>query len=114
MMLDTTRNPASQEIPIACSLSAEELSVRREEIARTILAGYQEVVDLPDGYAVRFPGNPTWAEKLLAFVVGERACCEFFTFELTFEAQQGPIWLSLRGPEGTKEVVASMLVRSSA
>ena len=71
-------------------------------------------MELPDGYALRFPGDAIWAEKLIAFVVGERACCEFFTFELVFEPRQGPLWLHLRGPEGTKEVVASMLVRSSA
>jgi hypothetical protein len=110
MMSDTVSDLASQEIPIVCTLSAEELNVRREEITRNVLGGVQEVVELPDGYAVRFPGDAGWAEKLLAFIVGERACCAFFTFELVFEPQQGPLWLRLRGPEGTKEVVATMLM----
>ena len=39
----------------------------------------------------------------------QRACCPFFTFALVFEPQQGPLWLHLRGPAGTKEFVASML-----
>jgi hypothetical protein len=103
-------NPESQEIPIICTLSTEELSVRGEEIVRNVLGGIQEVVELPDGYALRFPADASWAEKLLTLVVGERACCEFFTFELIFEPQQGPIWLHLRGPEGTKEVVAEMVM----
>jgi hypothetical protein len=109
MMSDTVSDLASQEIPIVCTLSAEELNVRREEIARNVLGGVQEVAELPDGYALRFPADASWAEKLLTFVMGERACCEFFTFELIFEPRQGPLWLHLRGPAGTKEVVAAML-----
>ena len=69
----------------------------------------QEARELPDGYALRFPGDETWAARLLAFIAAERACCPFFTFALVFEPGQGPLWLQLHGPGGTKEVVAGML-----
>jgi hypothetical protein len=111
MMHGAGSDPASQEVAIICTLSAQEQAARREEIAHTILAGRQEMVELPDGYALRFPGDAAWAEKLLAFIVGERECCAFFTFELIFAPQQGPLWLHLRGPEGTKEIVVTMLGR---
>jgi hypothetical protein len=65
--------------------------------------------ELTDGYALRFPGSDTWANTLLQFITYERACCPFFTFALTFEPEQGPIWLHLRGPEGVKAIIENML-----
>jgi hypothetical protein len=74
-----------------------------------LMEGRQETRELPDGYAVRFPGDDAWAARLLAFITAERACCRFFTFELSFEPGPGPLWLRLRGPEGAKAIAASLL-----
>jgi len=74
------------------------------------------VRELPDGYALRFSGDDAVAGGLLRFISDERVCCSFFTFELAFftfelafEPQHGPIWLRLRGPDGTKGLVAALL-----
>jgi hypothetical protein len=104
--LDT--NDTTEDMPIACSLTAGERALRSDEIT-TLFRGRQEARELPDGYALRFAGDDAWATRLLAFITGERACCPFFTFALVFEPGQGPIWLHLRGPAGTKDVVAGML-----
>ena len=69
----------------------------------------QQVNELADGYALRFPGDDTWANTLVQFISYERACCPFFTFALIFEPQQGSICLQLRGPEGTKGIIENML-----
>lgn len=98
------------ELPIACTLGDEDLRRRSDEIAR-LLEGRQEVRQLSDGYALRFRGTKHSASRLLAFIMRERACCPFFTFELIFEPQQGPIWLHLRGPAGTLDFLAEMLER---
>jgi hypothetical protein len=105
----TNTEQASQEVPIACLLTAHDLKLRRDRILRPLFQGRQEVRELAAGYALRFPGEDVWASRLLEFIAGERACCPFFTFELIFEPRQGPIWLHLRGPEGTKALVAEML-----
>ena len=97
------------DIPIACTLSDRDQARRQGEIADTLFSGRQEVRELPDGYALRFPGDDAWATRLLAFITAERACCPFFRFELVFEQRQGPLWLHLRGPAGTKEFVATLL-----
>lgn len=44
------------------------------------------------------------------FVVLERKCCPFLTFELVFEQEGGPIALRMRGPGGTKEFMAEYVV----
>ena len=97
------------EAPLACSLSAEDLSVRKEAGLRELLDGWQETQELPDGYALRFPGEEEWAARLLSFIAFERRCCPFFTFALVFAPQEGPLWLHLQGPAGTKELLAEWL-----
>jgi hypothetical protein len=88
--------------PVACSLSQRELVERGEEVGE-LFKRVQQVRELPDGYAYCFLGNEEWATRLLKFIMGERSCCPFFTFELGFEPEEGPIWLYIRGPEGVKE-----------
>jgi hypothetical protein len=68
--------------------------------------------ELADGVAFRFPGDGAWVARLAEFVAFERACCQFFTFELTFAPELGPVWLSLRGGEGVKEVAMSFMSKA--
>jgi hypothetical protein len=89
------------DLPIACSLSEHEQVTRGEEVS-DIFKGVQQVHELADGYAYRFPGTEEWATRLLQFIMGERSCCLFFTFELVFEPNHGSIWLQICGPEGIK------------
>ncbi len=92
-------------LPIACTLSAAEQAGRREEATRVLFAGCRKVSELEDGYAYEFPGGDEQIEALTRFVVAERECCTFFTFELTFEPDRGPVHLRMRGPRGTKEFI---------
>jgi hypothetical protein len=100
------------EIPIACTLNAEEQTAWSTGIGRTIFAGYTEARELPDGYALRYPGDDEWAQTLLAFIIHERGCCPFFTFALTFEQGHGTIWLHLTGNGEVKAFVEQMIARA--
>jgi hypothetical protein len=97
-----------QEMPIACTLSAQDYTARTIEIEE-LMQRAVETRELVDGYALKFAGSADQARDLLQFIIQERACCPFFTFELDFEPQEGPIWLSLRGPEGTKGFIQEMI-----
>ncbi|HVC78921.1 MAG TPA: hypothetical protein VNL35_00275 [Chloroflexota bacterium] len=110
-MNQTPIDQAVPEVPIACTLGTEDRRHRGEEVAQLFLEGRPEARQLPDGYALRFPSDDLWASRLLVFIMGERACCPFFTFELLFEPGQGPIWLHLHGPAGTTGFVADLLAR---
>ena len=103
-----SRHVPDATIPIACNLSERERTERERTIAGDVMSGVEETRELPDGYAFRFPGDDPWPERIQAFVLAERRCCPFFTFELVFEPGQGPIWLRLRGAEGTKAFVEEM------
>ncbi|MHB8644780.1 MAG: hypothetical protein ACYDAR_03195 [Thermomicrobiales bacterium] len=100
------------EIPIVCTLTDAEKAAWGTDIGQTVFQGYDETRELPDGYALRFPGDARWAQTLLDFIVHERGCCAFFAFGLVFEPDQGAIWLHLTGGEGVKAFVTEMLDRT--
>ncbi len=97
------------ELPLACSLTAAELRERGEENV-SLFTRAQSVEELPDGYRFAFPAEADDARDLLQFVLAERACCPFFTFELTFPSPHQSIQLVMRGREGVKEIVRDSAV----
>jgi hypothetical protein len=104
------RTMVGENVPITCSLTTDERVTRAEEI-NDLFTGIQQLQELADGYALRFPGTATWPQRVLDFIQGERSCCLFFTFELAFLPNMGSIWLHIRGPEGAKEMVRDALAK---
>ncbi len=93
-----------QAVPLACLLTGEDL-VARGDVVRPLIASYQQLQELEDGYAFQFPGEPEWIQRVVTFIAEERACCPFFTFELQYEPNMGPIWLRLRGSAEIKALL---------
>lgn len=48
---------AMTDAPIACSLTTPPLRAREHVLKREIFVGIQEMRELPDDYALRFPGD---------------------------------------------------------
>ncbi len=94
--------------PIACTLSGSQQARRRQEVATEVFRVARRPREIEDGYEFTFPGSAGWAARLTEFVVFERACCPFFTFEIVFEPDEGPIALKIRGPEGVKEFIEEL------
>ena len=97
------------DLPVACSLSAAELRERGEENL-ALFSQARRIRELADGYAFAFAGADAEAEQLLRFVLAERACCPFWSFELTFASPHQEVWVSVRGNEEAKAVVREGLV----
>ena len=93
---------------MVCTLSGPDMLERKRTVLDEVRAGREEVRELPDGYAYRYPGTDEWAEKWFRMVRLERECCAFLDFELIFERGQGPIWLRIRGAEGAKEALSAL------
>lgn len=73
----------SANIPLACTLSDDDLQARSHEVAQ-FFAQATHVEELADGYAFAFPADGGWPRELLDFVVFERACCPFYSFGVRF------------------------------
>jgi hypothetical protein len=98
----------TDSMQLACTLTGAEQVTRQAEV-NELFTHVQQVDELADGYALRFPGSDAWANALLQFTSFERRCCPFFTFVLVFEPEQGAIWLQLRGPDGVKAIIKDMI-----
>jgi hypothetical protein len=112
MMTHSETDQTATEIPVACTLTAEERAAWSAGTGKTIFYGYSETRELPDGYALRFPGDGHWAQILLDFIVHERGCCLFFAFRLDFEPNNGAIWLHLSGSADAKAFATEMIEAS--
>jgi hypothetical protein len=95
---------ASSEVALVCRLTPAELEARIEDNS-PLLTRVRAMRELPDGYRFAFSADPDGIPDLVGFILAERACCPFFTFELTFPAPHQEIWLTVRGREGVKEIV---------
>ena len=105
--------PRADASPLACNLSEPDLARRRDAISRDLFQHAEEIRELKDGFAYRYPAVEPWAGKLLDFIAVERRCCPFFTFELAFEPNDGPLWLRLRGLAEIKAYIRDGLTGNS-
>lgn len=100
----------NREPELACVPTAIPLTERAAHfpLARELFVDLaKERSDLANGYAFRFA--PDALETLARFIANERKCCPFMSFELTLDAESGPIWLRMTGPPGTREVLQAEL-----
>jgi len=97
------------DLPIACTLQEAELQRRRIDLLERVFARAHESRPVADGYAIRFAADDAALAELLQLIRLERQCCAFMKFRLTVEPADGPVWLELTGPEGTKSFLESTL-----
>ena len=87
-----------------CNLKAFSVKerVRHLQLTYEIERARVETVELANGFAFRFQDGTVSLAELAEWVSAERKCCPFFDFEIEQQADDGPLWLKLRGKEGAK------------
>jgi hypothetical protein len=105
----TTTDNTDSDIDIACSLSAAERVERGGEFER-LFAAAEDVDELAEGYALKFPNRDAWIMRAVELIVAERKCCPFFGFTLVFEQDGGPVWLHVAGPGEVKAFIREQVV----
>jgi len=104
----------SDDIPVACRLSAEELREREATLLAQIRSAVIATEKLPNGYAFRLPGDGKWVGIVADLIVAERECCPFLTFELTAHPNMGPVIMRVTGPDGTRDFLRAILAESES
>lgn len=105
----TSTQERAFDIDIACSLTADEQAERSQEFGK-LFASAEDLAELPDGYALRFPNRDTWITRAAELIVAERKCCPFFGFQLRFEPNGGPVWMHITGPGEVKGFIREQIV----
>ena len=98
----------TMSLPVACSLMDSELQERRRDVLQKVRSGVAEVKEIDYGFLYRFPSDGTWISELANLVELEHQCCPFLKFNITVEPGDGPLWLEITGPPGTKEFLAEV------
>ena len=97
--------------PLACELGAFDGAERRryDALRRELAAARRGTQELPDGFAVLYPGEPELFRKLSEWIILERRCCPFLSFSLRFDAEPPAVRLELVGGEGVKRFLQGQL-----
>ncbi len=98
----------SKSLPVACSLMDSELQERRRNVLQKVRTVVSEMKEIENGFIYRFPSDGAWLRELADMVELEHQCCPFLKFSITVEPGDGPIWLEMTGPQGTKEFLAEV------
>lgn len=109
MGCETLKECTMEPLPIACTLSTEALAERKATTLEQLFTAVQEVQPLNSGYRFRFDASDQILTSIFEMITKERKCCRFMDFELQVLAAEGPVWLAISGPEGTKHFLESML-----
>ncbi len=106
-------NAPMRDLPVACSLSADELGVRRQALLPGLLALATGHHDLEQGRRLTFPPAAGTLDAIARAIDAERHCCPFLRFALTVDQADAPFTLDITGPPGTKEFLADLLGESA-
>lgn len=103
--IDKATELETQAPVIACDVSPFTLDQREywvKEVAPQLYSAVQEIQDLPNGYALRLPGEPEILRLAAEELNFGRLCCPFVHYALEIEPNRGPFWLRMTGGEGVK------------
>jgi len=106
---DFCSEECSSKGALSCKLTTPELQQRKNKILAGLGKKIKKTEELKDGYAFQFNGEDATVDELTEFIKTERACCDFFTFSLSVSGDKNIAWLTLTGPDGTKEFIKSEL-----
>ena len=95
--------------PLACTLTAEELRVHREDLLPGLAATALQRVRLPAGMRFVFGASARRLRELYAVVQRERRCCAFLDFRIELSPGGGALLLDVTGPAGTEQLLESLL-----
>ena len=97
------------DLPIACTLAPGESGARGDELLSGLVQHALERQDLAEGYRFKFGPDAETLQRIARTIIAERQCCRFLTFSVIAHADEGPLWLEVSGPEGTRAFLDELL-----
>lgn len=90
--------------PIACSLTADELPKRLEEISAV---GKDALLSVSVDGALRFRADGTTRRRLEAIIAAESLCCPFLSFDLREYA--GALFVTIDAADGGERLARDLV-----
>jgi hypothetical protein len=99
----------SHALPIACTLSAEQLTAERDTLLTGLADHAVQRTPLPGGIRLRFPATAERMRQIDTVVRREHECCPFLDFHVGLALGGSSLTLDVTGPEGTDRMLALLL-----
>lgn len=106
---DTFPELAITDMPATCRLLPSELHKREATLLADLRKQIVKAHPLPDGYALFLTMNDAMIRLAADVITVERQCCPFLQFRLTVAQESRALLLELRGPAGSRELLAQVL-----
>lgn len=90
---------------VQCSLISEDLSIRKEELKKTIFSKVEKRKEDSNGIIFYFNDEPNLLESVLEHMMIERQCCPFFKFDVSILPFNKGFALQISGSEDAIEMV---------
>ena len=97
------------DLPIVCTLSPATIATRKMGLLPALVKRAEGREDMPSGFRLRFSASGELLQAISKVIDAERQCCRFLRFELTVEPDNGPVWLSVSGPPGTRDFLTALV-----
>jgi hypothetical protein len=97
------------DLPVACTLDGATLEVRRQGLLADVAAAARRREELTNGLRLEFEAHTDTLALIGRFIDAERRCCRFLQFQLTVQPDEGPVFLALTGPAGTREFLEALI-----
>jgi hypothetical protein len=95
------------DTPIACTLSADDYTRRRDDIARIAHEALRSREPIARGARLTFAASDKTERDLRTLIAAEAECCSFLNFELERDADV--LRLDVTGPDAAQPIIAELL-----
>lgn len=99
----------NNRLPIACTLTPDQLARDRDDLLPGLLASAVGRESVAEGFRWRFEPQPGLLERIGSVLEAEHRCCAFLEFRLEVGAGEEPIYLQVSGPPGTSDFLLGLL-----
>ena len=97
-----------RSLPIACSLTPDEMRVRQASLIPQVLERAHSIEPNGEGYCLRFKSEAATLRAIAEMVAAESKCCPFLQFDLSVPPAQADVTLTVSGPPGTRTFLHSL------
>jgi hypothetical protein len=94
---------------LSCKLTTPELRERKATVIASLKNQILLTRELKNGFAYRLRGSDSMVDELATFVKTERACCDFFNFDISITGNKTEARLKITGPKGAKDFIKTEL-----
>jgi hypothetical protein len=101
-------------LPIACTLSPEELRVRRDALLPGLAARAEQIIPISGGVQLQIASSPDAMETIGRIIDAERRCCRFLAFAVSAEPDLGPIIVTVTAPPDAQALLTDLVAKTAS